>query len=94
MMYEQQKGDVLTRLNKIEGQIRGIYKMIDEGRYCIDILSQTRAVAAAMRRVEDIIMHQHLHTCVADSMKSGDVSDQHAKIEEIMDVFSKFRKNG
>ena len=94
MMNEKQKNDVTLRLSKVEGQIRGIRKMIDEDRYCIDILSQTRAVTAAMRKIEDLIMEQHLNTCVLNSMKSGDKEDQKEKISEIMDVLSKFRKNG
>ena len=94
MMHEKQKKEVSLRLSKVEGQIRGIRKMIDEDRYCIDVLSQTRAVTAAMRKIEDLIMEQHLNTCVLNSMKSGDKEDQKEKISEIMDVLSKFRKNG
>jgi len=94
MMNENQKSDAKRRLSRIEGQIRGIQKMIDSDRYCIDILSQTRAVVAAIRKVEDLIMHQHLNTCVADSMRSENREDQEEKVEEIMDVLSKFRKLG
>ena len=92
MMHEGQKKDVLERLKKIEGQIGGIQKMVTDNRYCIDILTQTRASAAAIRKVEEIIMQQHLHTCVADSLRSGSLDDQNKKISEIMDIFSKFRK--
>jgi DNA-binding FrmR family transcriptional regulator len=94
MMNETQKNDVLQRLKKIEGQIGGIQKMVAENRYCMDILTQTRASVAAVRKVEDIIMQQHLYTCVADSIRSGDQNDQNEKINEIMDIFSKFRKEG
>ena len=94
MMNEKQKSDAKRRLSRIEGQIRGIQKMIDSDRYCIDILSQTRAVVAAIRKVEDLIMHQHLNTCVADSMRSENSDDQEEKVDEIMDVLSKFRKLG
>ncbi|MCF7944031.1 MAG: metal-sensitive transcriptional regulator [Spirochaetia bacterium] len=93
-MNEKQKDDAKKRLNKIDGQIRGIQKMIDNDRYCIDILSQTRAVVAAIRKVEDLIMHQHLNTCVISSMRSDNKEDQEEKIEEIMDVLSKFRRLG
>jgi len=94
MMNNQQAKEVSSRLKKIEGQVRGVIKMIEEDRYCIDILSQTRAIVSGIRKVEDIIMHQHLHTCVAESMKSDNKEDKNQKINEIMDVLSKFRKRG
>ncbi len=94
MIDEDNKKDVTTRLKKIEGQIRGIHKMVDENRYCIDILSQTRAVVAAIRKVEDLIMFQHLHSCVVDSMRSDNEADKNKKIDEIMELLSKHRKNG
>lgn len=92
MMNQSQQQEVLQRLKKIAGQIGGIQKMVSENRYCIDILTQTRASAAALNKVEDLIMYQHLHTCVAESMKSADPEDKNQKISEIMDIFSKFRK--
>ncbi len=94
MIDEDHKKDVTTRLKKIEGQIRGIHRMVDENRYCIDILSQTRAVVAAIRKVEDLIMFQHLHSCVVDSMRSDNEADKNKKIDEIMELLSKHRKNG
>lgn len=90
MMNEQQARDAITRLKKIEGQVRGIIKMIENGRYCMDILSQTRAIVSGIRGVENKIMYQHLHTCVADTMKSDNQDDKRNKINEIMDVFTKF----
>ena len=93
MMNARQKNDVSERLNKIEGQIRGLNNMVSEDRYCIDILTQTRATVAAIRKVEDLVMFQHLRTCVVESMES-DQQDQNQKIDEIIDVFSKLRKNG
>jgi DNA-binding FrmR family transcriptional regulator len=94
MMNQRQQEEVLKRLNKIEGQVRGVQKMVQQGRYCIDILTQTRAVVAGIRRVEDLIMYQHLHSCVAESMKSSNTEDKNEKINEVMDIFSKFRKDG
>ena len=94
MMDERQKAEVAQRLNKIQGQLGGIQKMMAENRYCMDILTQTRACTAAIRKVEDLIMYQHLNTCVADSMRSDDPEDKNKKIAEIMDIFSKFRKTG
>ena len=94
MMNDKQKQDVALRFKKVEGQIRGISKMVSKDRYCIDVLSQTRAVTAAIRKIEDLIMEQHLNTCVLNSMKSEDKDDQKEKITELMDVLSKFRKTG
>ena len=93
-MNSMQAKEATTRLKKIEGQIRGIMKMIGDKRYCIDILSQTRAVVSGIRKVEDLIMQAHLHTCVSASMKSDNEQDKNQKILEIMDVLSKFRKGG
>ena len=93
-MNEKQKEDVVKRLNRIEGQIRGINKMVSDNRYCIDILTQSRAIVAAIRKVEDLVMHQHLQTCVAESMRNDNSEDKEDKIGEIMDVISKFRKSG
>lgn len=94
MMNEDEKKSVASRLKKIEGQIRGINKMVEDERYCIDILSQTRAVVAAIRKVEDLILFQHLNTCVVDSMRSDNKEDKDKKINEIMDLLSRYRKNG
>jgi len=94
MMNEKQSQAVSSRLKKIEGQVRGIVKMIENRRYCIDVLSQTRAIVSGIRKVEDIIMYQHLQTCVVDSMKSENKEDKDQKIDEIMAVLSKFRKGG
>jgi DNA-binding FrmR family transcriptional regulator len=94
MMNDKQKEDASKRLNKIAGQIQGVRKMVEESRYCIDILTQTRAVISAIRKVEDLIMHQHLQTCVADSMRSNNPDEQNEKINEVMDMISRFRKAG
>lgn len=94
MMNQKQETEAVNRLNKIEGQIRGILKMVNDKRYCIDILIQTRAVISAIMKVEDLILYQHLNTCVADSMKSDNEEDKKQKIDEISKIFSKFRKGG
>ncbi len=93
-MNETQKSKAAARLSRIEGQIRGIRKMVDEDRYCVDILTQTRAVVAALRGVEDLIMETHLDTCVADAMKHDDPGLQREKIDEVMSVVSRFRRYG
>jgi DNA-binding FrmR family transcriptional regulator len=94
MMHVEQKSRAEARLSRIEGQVRGIRKMVQEDRYCIDILAQTAAVVSALRGVEDLIMSQHLKTCVVDAMRSNDGQDKELKIEEVLSVISKFRKHG
>lgn len=91
MLKGNDKVMVQERLKKIEGQVRGVLKMVEEERYCMDILAQTRAVAAAVRRVEDIIMRQHLQSCVTESMRSDNKADKDQKIGEIMEMIGKIR---
>ena len=81
-----------TRLAKIEGQVKGLRKMVTGDRYCIDILIQTSAVISALKRVEDMVMEHHLNSCVVSAIRSNDEEQQREKITELMDVISKFRK--
>ena len=81
--------DVLSRLKKIEGQVRGIQKMVDEGRYCVDILTQLAAVRAAVNKVGIMVLEGHTKGCVADAINS---ENQDEKLEELMQVLSKFLK--
>jgi DNA-binding FrmR family transcriptional regulator len=82
----------LTRLRRIEGQIRGIQKMIEEKRYCVDILTQINSVVGAIERVEENILERHLKGCVDYSFDKGTREDRSKKISEIIDVLRKFRK--
>jgi DNA-binding FrmR family transcriptional regulator len=76
----------LKRLSRIEGQVRGIARMVEEERYCVDILTQIRAVRAALRKVEDEILNDHIAHCVEGAIASGDTADQRAKLKELMDL--------
>jgi CsoR family transcriptional regulator, copper-sensing transcriptional repressor len=80
------KASCKKRLNRIEGQVRGLSKMVDEDRYCIDIVTQISAVRTALRRVEEEILRDHVAHCVEHAIKSGDKADQRRKIAELMDV--------
>jgi DNA-binding FrmR family transcriptional regulator len=80
------KASCKKRLNRIEGQVRGLAKMLDEDRYCIDIVTQISAVRTAMRRVEEEILRDHVAHCVEHAINSGDKADQRRKIAELMDV--------
>lgn len=82
----------LQRLSKIEGQVRGIAKMLEEKRYCIDIITQIAAVRAALQRVEEGILKDHVAHCVEHAIASGNKSEQRAKIAELMDVFARSRR--
>ncbi len=79
----------LTRLSRIEGQTRGIARMIEEDRYCIDILTQIQAVTAALRKVEDKVLRDHVEHCVEHALATGDEAEKHAKIEELLTVFGR-----
>ncbi|MCL8488278.1 DNA-binding FrmR family transcriptional regulator [Bradyrhizobium sp. USDA 4011] len=80
------KATCQKRLNRIEGQVRGLAKMVGEDRYCIDIVTQISAVRAALRRVEEEILRDHVSHCVEHAIRSGDKADQRRKIAELMDV--------
>ena len=83
--HEQQ----LQRLNRIEGQIKGIRKMIEERRYCIDILAQIRAVCGAMEQVQMGVLEKHLHHCVRESVESANPELFEDRVDEILMVLSK-----
>jgi DNA-binding FrmR family transcriptional regulator len=76
----------LTRLRRIEGQVRGISRMVEEERYCIDILMQIRAVRAALASVGDAILKDHVTHCVENAIASGDAKQQRAKVRELLEV--------
>jgi len=84
--------DEILRLKRIEGQVRGVQKMIEDGRYCLEILTVLASVSAALDRVEESILNRHLRTCVHDSLVHGPQADRERKIGEIIDLLKKFRK--
>ena len=94
MMSDAQKQAVLGRLRRIEGQVRGLQKMVVDDRYCMDVMAQTRSVLAAVRAVEDVILEQHLKTCVADAMRANDLQLQDEKVDEMMSLLNRIRKSG
>ena len=82
----------LEFLKKIEGQVRGIQKMIEEKRYCIDIVTQIHSVIGALYRVEGQIFKKHLDGCVINALKGKSESEKQKKIDEIIELISRFRK--
>jgi DNA-binding FrmR family transcriptional regulator len=83
---------ILSRLSRIEGQVRGIARMIEDERYCIDILTQMQAVKAAFRKVEEEILKDHAAHCVAHAIKSGNARDQKEKFNELVELFGRYGK--
>ena len=94
MMTEERKAKVARRLRRIEGQIRGIIGMVEQGRYCMDVLSQTAAAVAALHGVEDLVMKSHLETCVAEALRSGDEDGRRRKIDEVVQAVGRVRRHG
>jgi DNA-binding FrmR family transcriptional regulator len=85
-MKQEANSDTLQRLKKIEGQVRGIARMVEEGRYCIDIVNQMMAARAALKKAEEELLKRHVGHCVENAIASGDASDQRQKIAELMDI--------
>ena len=83
------KTSSLKRLSRIEGQVRGLARMVEEDRYCIDIVTQISAVRAALRRLEEEVLRDHVAHCVEHAIASGDRSDQRQKIAQLMAVLSR-----
>lgn len=80
----------LPRLRRIEGQVRGIARMVEEERYCTDILTQLLAARAALKKVEDEILKGHVEHCVENAVSSGDAAEQRRLVAELVDVFGRF----
>jgi DNA-binding FrmR family transcriptional regulator len=88
-MQPQVKTAVLKRLSRIEGQVRGLVRMVEADRYCIDVITQISAVRAALRRTEEEILKDHVGHCVQHAISSGNKADQRKKIAELMDVMAR-----
>ena len=88
-MRKDIKASCQKRLSRIEGQVRGLAKMVDEDRYCIDIVTQIAAVRAALRRVEEEVLQDHEAHCVEGAIASGNKADQRQKITELMEVIGR-----
>ncbi|HYA05895.1 MAG TPA: metal-sensitive transcriptional regulator, partial [Xanthobacteraceae bacterium] len=83
------KTSVLKRLKRIEGQVRGLSRMVDDDRYCIDIVTQLAAVRAALRRAEEEILGDHVAHCVERAIASGNKAEQRRKVGELIDVLGR-----
>ncbi|HXM00792.1 MAG TPA: metal-sensitive transcriptional regulator [Rhizomicrobium sp.] len=83
---------LLARLSRIEGQVRGVSRMIEEERYCIDVLDQIQAIKAALKKVEAELLKSHASHCVAHAIKSGDAADQRVKFDELVELFGRYSR--
>jgi DNA-binding FrmR family transcriptional regulator len=88
-MQSETKSSCLKRLSRIEGQVRGIARMVDDDRYCIDVVNQISAVRAALARVEDEIIKDHVGHCVEHAIMSGDKTEQRQKVSELVDALGR-----
>ncbi len=86
-MDDQTRQRVLNRLKSAAGHINGIVSMVEDDRYCIDVIKQIQAVQAALARTSEVILGNHLDTCVATAMQSGDNGERDRAITEILEVF-------
>ncbi len=90
--YAKDKDALARRLHRIEGQVRGIERMLEEDRYCIDILTQIAAVSTALEAVAFRILDEHVRHCVAGALTSGDEADAAVKTEELLAAVRRFAR--
>jgi DNA-binding FrmR family transcriptional regulator len=88
-MKRDNKAALANRLSRIEGQVRGVARMIDEDRYCIDVLTQLQAVRAALARVETEMLNDHLNHCIEAAITGGDAADQRQKASELIQLLQR-----
>ncbi|HEY3961151.1 MAG TPA: metal-sensitive transcriptional regulator [Gaiellaceae bacterium] len=90
--YASEKPALIRRLHRIEGQVRGVERMVDEDRYCIDILTQISAATTALESLALQILDDHIRHCVAGALASGDEADANAKVEELLEAVKRFAR--
>lgn len=88
-MKRDSRPALLNRLSRVEGQVRGIARMVEEDRYCIDILTQVQAVRAALSKVETELLRGHLGHCIESAIVSGDKDEQRKKAEELIELLQR-----
>ncbi|MDM8353512.1 metal-sensitive transcriptional regulator [Brevundimonas staleyi] len=88
-MRAEAKPKIINRLNRIEGQVRGIVRMVEDDRYCVDVLAQIQAVRAALARVESEVLKDHLDHCVMGAMTGDDLADRKTKASELIELLGR-----
>ena len=86
------KDATLKRLRRLEGQVRGVARMVEQDRYCVDILNQTAAIRAALKGVEKLVIDDHASHCIEHAVASGDPAEQRAKFVELIELLDKARR--
>ena len=89
-MKEEARKKVLMRLKKVAGQVTGIQRMVEEDRYCVDVLHQVAAVEGALDRIGHLLLTTHVETCVVNAFETGNPRERQQKLDELMGVFSRF----
>ena len=91
-MDEEHRDKVIKRLRSIYGHVNGIERMVAEDAYCIDVIKQLQAVKGALNKVNDLILENHLNTCVIEAIRGDDKKDRERVLSEIVDVFEMSQK--
>ena len=90
MIDDETKRKAQGRLRRIEGQVQGLQRMIAADAYCVDILLQVSAVQGALEQVQKLLLGRHIESCVADALRSGSRTERQRKVDELLEVFSRF----
>ncbi len=90
--YTKDKETIVKRLHRIEGQVRGVERMVEDDRYCIDILTQISAVNTALESLAFKILDEHVRHCVAGALASGNEADAQTKTEELLEAVQRFAR--
>lgn len=91
MQQKKNSDAILKRMSRITGQVQGVTRMIEEQRYCVDVLNQTAAIRSALRAVERLIIEDHARTCMEDALTAGDHDRQRAMFQELVELLEKVR---
>ncbi len=86
-MASERRTDIVRRLKSVEGHVRGVQRMVDEGAYCIDVVNQIVAIQRALKKVSGLVLDEHLHSCVTDAMRGPDVDAREQVLGELLEVF-------
>jgi len=90
--HDHDRSDILARLKRAEGQVRGVQRMVEENRYCMDVLTQISAIHESLRKVSEILLRDHLDHCVTSAIDSGDKREKERIYDELADLFNKYAR--
>ena len=91
-VQNEEKAEVVRRLNRIEGQVKGLKRLVEQDTYCVDVMTQIASIYEALRSVGKIVMRDHLQHCVTDALRDGDVAKAEKTYQEMMDLIYKFAR--